>query len=100
MQCIINSVYYFCNCLTDHHVQYLENFGLGYNYNGDDYDDDNDEYKDFVYDYVDFVTPVVILPGPISGSQTAVKRRNVEKILITKSNFFGGLFGRAPSQVP
>ena len=66
----------------------MENFGLRDNYNGDDNDDDNYEYEDYVC--VDFVSPVVILPGPVSGSQTAVQRRNEEKILIAKSKFFGG----------
>ena len=59
----------------------MENFGLRDNYNGEDNNDDND---------VIFVSPVVILPGPVSGSQTAVKRRNEEMILIAKSKFFGG----------
>ena len=45
---------------------------------------------DYVYDDVGYVSPVVILPEPVSGSQTAVQRRNEEKILIAKSKFFGG----------
>ena len=66
----------------------MENFDVGNNHNGEDYYDDNDEYEDYVYDEVNSLSPVVILPEPVSGSQTAVKGRNEENILIAKSKFF------------